>query len=387
MKNNCTLLLKKHNFILSILNGREKKNAMFVGGCVRDFLLSGKISDDIDISTILKPDEVIEKLKKYARTHNKTKCIILDRDKKYGTIVAIINGARYEITTTRSDVNCFGRQAKVLFCDSFLEDSNRRDFTINALYADIDGNIFDFQNGLDDLKRGVVRFIGNPKQRIEEDFLRIIRFFRFATKLNFFSFNEDVLDIFKKTKYGLKQISRERIRHEIFILLEYKNWFNGLRAITDCDLVEDIFLLKKTSINRKKPSFVCNKIVELFYFFNFNLNTLNELKMSLLFTKNECKFVDFLYSLWRLTNEGKVFNIEVKMFLFYARKDFIQDSLPLFFGDILKQIKLFLLNFKPLKIDTNKLMKAGFYGKQLGDKIKQIERQWVESNFLYSNYF
>lgn len=389
MYTNFDLLLKLHKPILELLNDNGvsyKENAKLVGGCVRDFLLSGKISNDVDVSTIIKPLKVIERLKKYRKNFKESKFTILDRDIAYGTVVAIIGNTRYEITTTRSDIRCFGRQAEVQFCNDFCKDSKRRDFTINALYLGLDGEILDFYNGIDDLKKGVVRFIGDPKKRIEEDFLRIIRFFRFATKFNCFEFDNAVLQTIISMKYGLKNISRERIRNEIFKLLEYENWFEGLTKIADNNLIEDIFLLKNYEINGKKPvRFFKSKIASLFYFFNYSYSSMNILKSSLRFMKEEFEFADFLTSLWKLTNSGVDFNIDSKMLIYYSYNknskyvydavDIIQDN------DVFNKIELFLTKIKPLNIDAYSLMKDGFSGKELGDKIRQLEKEWVESDF------
>ena len=385
MQTDCSELLDKYKDILLLLNGlNEKERAKLVGGCVRDFLLTKKISNDVDISTILQPKEVVEILDKYRLNADK-KYIILDKDISYGTIVVIIDDVRYEITTTRSDIACFGREAKVEFCQDFQNDSNRRDFTINALYLGLDGKILDFHDGLNDLKNGVIRFIGNPKQRIEEDFLRIIRFFRFATKFNFFAFDSDIIETIKLTKYGLKHISRERIRSEIFKLLEYDNWFLGLKKIVENGLSEEIFCQKDVKINNESANFVCDKIVELFYFFNFDVAILNSFKQSFKFTKDEMKFTDFLTSFWELSNGGKDFNIDAKMLIFHAKNEFIKDIFHILDKKIANQLEIFLSKQKLLKITANELMKLGYSGKDLGDKISKLEKKWVRSDFQLSN--
>ena len=378
-------LLQKHQEILSILNKEGRmEQAKLVGGCVRDFLLSGEISEDVDISTTLKPYEVIKIMDKY-RKQKGISCILIDKDKRYGTIIVIFNGQRYEITSTRADIACFGRQATVEFCDDFQKDSERRDFTINALYVGLDGKILDFHNGLNDLSQGIIRFIGDPQQRIEEDFLRIIRFFRFATKFNFFDFDKNVLQVIKLTKHGLKNVSRERIRSEIFKLLEYKNWFIGLENITKVDLMEEVFGVKNITTNNLKVDFIGNKIVELFYFFNFSTKVLEDLKKSFKFTKEECKFADFLISFWNLSNGGKDFNIDVKMLVFYSKNQYMEDVFPILNKHILEQTQTFLLKKKPLNIKSTELIKLGYVGKELGEKIKQLEKEWVKSDFMLPN--
>lgn len=149
----------------------EGDEVRLVGGCVRDFILGLK-SNDIDFACKYPPQKTLELL---AAKGIKTVATGL----AHGTITAIINDKTMEITTLRKDLECDGRHAKVEFCDSYKEDAKRRDFTINAIYMNKDGKFYDYFNGLADLNRGIVRFIGDPRKRIEEDNLRILRFFRF----------------------------------------------------------------------------------------------------------------------------------------------------------------------------------------------------------------
>lgn len=186
---------------------------LLVGGAVRDFLLLSKPieSGDVDLSVNLPPEVVTSIFKKLG-----IKVIL-----KYMTNTVIINKRVFEITSTRKDEFCDGRYAKMVFTPSFEEDSGRRDFTINALYMKEDGEILDFHNGLNDLKNNSVRFIGRPERRIEEDYLRIWRFFRFSC-----IYSNDIDKAGYKGciahKAGLKKISKERITMEMFKLLAAK---------------------------------------------------------------------------------------------------------------------------------------------------------------------
>ena len=144
---------------------------MFVGGCVRKYLLNQDI-DDIDIATSLKTDQIKEIF------HTKFK--VVDSGIKHGTVTLVSDKLKLELTTLRKDVKTDGRHAEIEYTDNWHEDSNRRDFTINAIYLDINGKIFDPQLGTQDLKNRIIKFIGDPQKRIEEDYLRIIRFIRFS---------------------------------------------------------------------------------------------------------------------------------------------------------------------------------------------------------------
>ena len=149
----------------------DKVVARFVGGCVRKHILNEEI-DDIDIATILTTDQIKERFKS-------TNFKVVDTGTKHGTVTIISNSHKVEITTLRKDIKTDGRHAEVEYTSNWEQDSERRDFTINAIYLDINGKIFDPQMGLIDLKNRNVKFIGDPQKRIEEDYLRIIRFLRF----------------------------------------------------------------------------------------------------------------------------------------------------------------------------------------------------------------
>ena len=143
----------------------------FVGGAVRD-ALAGLKGFDIDLATDLSPDELVE-----ACTENGIKTVPIGI--KFGTVGVIINDQVLEVTSLRKDIKTDGRHAEVVFTTDWEADASRRDLTINAVYADEKGNVFDYYNGIEDLEKGIVRFIGLPAQRIKEDYLRIMRFFRF----------------------------------------------------------------------------------------------------------------------------------------------------------------------------------------------------------------
>ena len=208
--------IKEARIIFTILNEINKENNVrFVGGCVRKSI-SGESIDDIDLATLLKPDEVKEKLSK-----NNIK--VIDTGISHGTVTAIINEKKFEITTLRKDISTDGRHAEVKFTSNWEEDAARRDFTINAIYADIEGRIFDPLNGLSDLKNGIIKFIGEPDERIQEDYLRILRYFRFFAQYSKIDHDQNVISSIKKYVNGLNKISNERIFDELKKILLLKN--------------------------------------------------------------------------------------------------------------------------------------------------------------------
>jgi len=200
---------------LATILGADQGLARYVGGAVRDTLLGLPVAD-IDIATPLDPHDVMARLK---AGHIKA----VPTGIAHGTVTAVLPDGPIEVTTLRHDVETDGRHAKVLFTADWRADAARRDFTINALYADpLTGEVFDYFDGLADLDAGRVRFIGDPLQRIAEDHLRILRFFRFHAR---FGDTPDAagLDACTARANDLMALSRERIAAELLKLLVAKN--------------------------------------------------------------------------------------------------------------------------------------------------------------------
>lgn len=188
------------------------ENARYVGGAVRDSLLSLPVKD-IDMATVLLPEAVIERLKAAAIRHVPTGI-------DHGTVTAVLPGGPVEITTLRHDVETDGRRATVAFAQDWREDAARRDFTINALYADpLTGELYDFFGGLADLEARHVRFIGDARQRIREDHLRILRYFRFQTRFGSQPADAESESACADLAAMLKGLSRERVGMETMNLL------------------------------------------------------------------------------------------------------------------------------------------------------------------------
>lgn len=208
--------------LFTIINNRGGK-IKFVGGCIRDLILQRPIKD-LDLATDLEPGEIISIL-----DHAQIPCLKAQAF-EYGTVTALLDLystnpmiKKVEITSLRKDVETFGRQAQIEHTKSFEEDAQRRDFTINALYADSDGKVYDFVNGYRDLKAKKLLFIGSPDERILEDYLRILRYFRFYATLEEISFDDNALDACARHAEGLLQLSGERIFKELLLILNANN--------------------------------------------------------------------------------------------------------------------------------------------------------------------
>ena len=206
--------------------------ARFVGGAVRNSLLRRDV-EDIDIATPLVPGEVMQRLSSAHIT-------ALPTGIEHGTVTAIVDGKPFEITTLRRDVATDGRHATVAFSDDWAEDAARRDFTINALYASADGEVFDYTGALGDLEAGRVRFIGSPAERIREDYLRVLRLFRFHAWYGRGAIDAHALAAASAAHDKLQQLSGERIRKELLRLLEAEDPLPSLRAMADAGILAEI---------------------------------------------------------------------------------------------------------------------------------------------------
>lgn len=202
---------------------KEGSTIRLVGGSVRDGLL-GLPVNDIDLAVDREPQWVLDLLNAH---HIKAIPTGID----HGTITAVLDKRPYQITTLRVDVKTFGRKAHVAFTDDWRGDAERRDFTINAIYADKKGYLFDPVGGLDDLKNHRVRFIGEASRRIKEDYLRILRFFRFSARFGHEPYDEEGLKACAEYASHLPHLARERVTEEFFKLLELSSPLYALKVI------------------------------------------------------------------------------------------------------------------------------------------------------------
>ncbi|MBV8799820.1 MAG: CCA tRNA nucleotidyltransferase [Alphaproteobacteria bacterium] len=211
---------------------RDAGEARFVGGVVRNALLHRPVSD-VDLATPLLPQDVMQRLEAAGIGAVPTGI-------EHGTVTAIANGKTFEITTLRRDVSTDGRRATVDFGTEWKEDAARRDFTMNALYATLEGEVFDYFGGLADLQAGRVRFVGDPATRICEDYLRILRLFRFHAWYGRGDIDAAALQAAAAQKSGLAILSGERIQKEMLKVLEAENPSPVLRIMAAAGILVEI---------------------------------------------------------------------------------------------------------------------------------------------------
>ena len=255
--------------ILKIFN-RNGYEAYFVGGCVRDYLLGEEFSD-IDITTNALPEEV----KKIFRKS-------IDTGIQHGTVTILVNGEGYEVTTFRTEDEYTNHRApeKVEFVSNLREDLDRRDFTINAMALDSNGKLYDYHKGESDLTCKVIKTVNNPNDRFYEDALRMLRAFRFSSKLGF-EIEKDTLDAIKKNAELIKFVSIERIVNEFKKLLSGKGNLRSLELLLDSKLNTYIPFLEEIEIIQdfSKYSF-CQSLYILSKINDISFDILKELKLS-----------------------------------------------------------------------------------------------------------
>jgi len=370
----------------------RSKAAMFVGGCVRKHLLNEEI-DDIDIATSLNTDQIKKRFEG-------TKFNVIDSGITHGTVTLVSKELKLELTTLRKDIKTDGRHAEIEYTHDWEEDSERRDFTINAIYLDINGKIFDPQLGSIDLKNHSIKFIGDPQKRIQEDYLRIIRFIRFSLEYES-KIETTTIEAIKLNLDGIKQISKERILSELFKILRTKNFVK----LNNNKQLKDIFSLIFAEFKYLER---LNKLDAIINQSNFDKKTL--LAVLLIDETNNHEYFSHKYN---VSNELKEnLNLIAKNFInFQKNKDFFLKNLKkniYFFGKThliklntlyfastkkakLKDYLNVLNNIKKLDIpkfsfDGNYLKEKGMQeGALIGKTLKLIESEWLDNDFRISN--
>ena len=373
----------------------ENSEVRYVGGCVRK-IIKKEIVDDIDLATNLKPSEVCDALKKQDINYYETGI-------EHGTITAIIDDYKYEITSLRKDVSTDGRHAKVEFSSDWKEDAARRDFSINSIYSDKDGNLFDPYNGKKDLESGNINFIGDSENRIKEDYLRILRYVRFFINYSNQSHDLNIIKKIKKNIGGVSKLSSERLLDEFKKLTRSNAFLKLFKDKTSLELIEIIFPQLKNLENLKKlNSHAINNLSKVDFIFLLSLLIIDGTDNTDYFLykfniskkdQKRLKSIDFFYK-----ENVSIKNFNEKNFnkiFYYNGRQTVLDIInyKLFISSkvekkLLKLIETYKDKVIPaLPIDANTLMSKYNIpeGKMLGNKLKLIEEMWVQNNFQISD--
>ena len=392
---NLTSKTPSHRIFEAINSYSTESEIRYVGGCIRKIINNERV-DDIDLATNLEPKQVCDALSRKDIKYYETGA-------EHGTITAIIDEYLFEITSLRKDIQTDGRHAKVEFSKNWKEDASRRDFTINSIYSDKDGNLFDPYNGKKDLENGYINFIGNTDVRIKEDYLRILRYLRFFINYSKQPHNPETIRKLKINIGGISKLSKERLLDELrkivslttlekiskdrlildlisVIFPELKNIkiFSKLNDNQKVFLVDTDFIflislmivdgtdnvdyfLYKFNISKKNQKRI--KIIDEFFKENKNKNTFSEKNMNKIFYYN-----------------GRQAVIDILQFRIITAKKFDKKLIEL--------IKFYKDKTSPIMpVGANVLMTKYKIpeGKQLGLKLKKIEEEWVKNDFKISD--
>ena len=391
--------LKKKYEIKKIFNifSNDLNNCQirFIGGCVRKALSNENI-DDIDLAVDLTPEEV-----KLILKNNNIK--FFETGIEHGTITAKINNEKFEITSLRRDIKSYGRHADVEFTKKWYEDAARRDFSINCIYADLEGNLYDPFEGKKDLKNGKVKFIGNAENRIREDYLRVLRYIRFFLDYSNQPHDLDIQKKILKNISGINKISKERLLNELEKIFKSKNIFK----INDDEFLVKILNLvfpelKNIHLLEKLNDQALEILQSKDFLFWLSILIIDETDNTDYFlykyklSNNDKKRIKFLYQNYPKLSDSNFFSEKnFHKLVYYNDKSLVIDLIDFKIcvskKDITKMIKL-----KNSIIETNKPIfpiKAKNLieeynlkeGKELGTKLKKIEDIWVQNNFKITN--
>ena len=390
--------LSKHTPVKKIFDSINKFSSnseiRYVGGCVRKIIQRENV-DDIDLATNLNPQQVCEALKNDNLNFYETGI-------EHGTITAVIDEYRFEITSLREDVETDGRHAEVNFSTDWKKDASRRDFTINAIYSDAKGNLFDPFNGKQDLENGLVKFIGNPEKRIKEDYLRILRYLRFFLIYSNHKHDPQTLIAIKKNLNGVSNLSKERLLDELKKYVKSHVLTKLSKDKFSVELFEIIFpQIKKIKLFSNPNTFAKMKLQEADFIFLLSLVIIDGSDNADYFIY---KFNISKKDQRRLKTINKFYNEKITVFTFSEKnlnkffyfhgKEAVIDvlSYKLF---SLKKVDEKLLNFinifkskvlPTMPVGAKVLMERYDIpeGKTLGKKLKMIEEEWVNNNFQLS---
>jgi len=344
-----------------------------VGGAVRDALLE-KSPKDIDLATTATPDKMLE-------IANDNNIRVIETGLQHGTVTFVINGEPYEITTLRVDTNTDGRHASVDWTKSFKEDARRRDLTYNAMSIDMNGKLHDYFGGLKDLRSNNTSFVGDSNQRIQEDYLRILRYFRFLAKHPGQKANQDILKNIKDNVKGLENISGERIWMELSKMVTYPNMANALKGMCEVGI-------------GKLLNMVCNNSQSIEESERISKESNNPITILAPMFANLNDFVKFANHL-KIPNEYKNLGLFLMSERDKGKYRYIEDiiigktqpehvlELSIFLNNkSIKQNAKKAINAPAFPINGNDLMKRGMKpGPSIGQTLDQLKREWINSDF------
>ncbi len=391
---NLTLNTPSKKIFNAINSYSPESEIRYVGGCIRKIINQEEV-DDIDLASNLEPKEICEVLKENNIDYYETGI-------EHGTITAVIDKYKFEITTLREDISTDGRHAKIKFSKDWKEDALRRDFTINSIYADRDGNLFDPFNGKKDLENGLINFIGDTDIRIKEDYLRILRYIRFFLNYSKHPHNLEVLRKLKMNIGGVSKLSKERLLDELSKIIKFHTLEKLIKDKLSLDLILLIFpelknveIFSKLNLNikelLKKKDFIFLLSLMIidgsdnvdYFLYKFNISKKNQKRIKIINNFYKEKITKKSFS---EKNLNKIF--------YYKGKQAVDDILYFRLVKLKKFDKKLVSLINLYKDKSIPIMPVGAEvlmnkykiseGKQLGFKLQMIEKSWVDNNFEIS---
>ena len=354
-----------------------------VGGAVRDLILNNNNNFKADLVVDLEMFDLLLCLKKYGLKY-------IPLGIKFGSIIVIVNNIKIDVTIMRHDIGSDGRWAEIEFTKNIKLDSERRDFSFNSIYCDTQGLIYDPNKGVNDLIDGCVRFIGDINKRVKEDFLRIIRFYRFSI-IYAKTFNSKIIKTLVDYHQNLKTLSFERKLDEIKKILNYKELHQKIKKKS---IINELKILFEKSFDMKFDFDNFDKFCELEY----KLDCIDfERRFKYLMRNSEDKsnFESKINKKFKKRLLSKIIKIDLdeeslSRMLYKNNKFCVEDNVliqsvekRISFSELVK-IKLFIKNYKKKKfpLGGQDLVKIGFKrGKEIGKVLKSTESWWIKNNF------
>ncbi len=374
--------------LFSILN-HDGLNARMVGGCVRDALLGRKIID-IDVACRLIPEESLKRLEQAGVK-------VVPTGLKHGTITAVMGKSNFEITTLRRDEETDGRRAEVVYIDDWQEDAQRRDFTINAFYLDLDGSLYDPCGGLRDITARKVRFIGDADQRIHEDGLRILRFFRFAAQIGQGEMDSAGLAACLKNKSLIDGLSGERLAQEIFKILRSDNLLPVMKVMNEGGILDKIIPnhedIQKLNayVRLEKTLEKCNILARLSCLLRKDKTAIKNINRHLKLSNKQVKILKN-YADHDISIQADMSQKDIRRIIYHHGRDMfifallqswayvMADESHETWRKILAYGEAWLIPTFP--VQGKDLMARGVKsGAEIGQQLRALELEWVQSDF------
>ncbi len=367
--------------VIAALEAVRPDGARFVGGCVRNTIMQREV-DDIDIATQLTPDQTLAALEQAGIR-------AIPTGVEHGTVTAIVEGRPFEITSLRRDVETDGRRAVVAFTEDWAEDAQRRDFRFNALYAAPDGQVFDpVGGGYEDALSDQVIFIGDADERLREDYLRILRFFRFNAWYGA-GIDADGLAACTRQASGLEKIARERVWKELKKLLAAPAPREAIEAMVTSGVLDQVLpehqgadLLHDLSLTEQLIGAAPDPMLRLMALLPRSAFAVHETRQTLRLSNQEA----IRLTTWAADNLPEPVGMgskDLRATLYWHGKQAVVDRAMLSGADVRDLLAAVRAWRSPeLPITGDDALAAGLQGREIGEALSRIASAWVDSDFL-----